>query len=138
LLVYTGSQTVFVQGFLRATLLAPNAEIDVISIGHDPGHVGQLIGKRIEVHQETTIWHRPFTRDDCEEVDASGCGLVFGCAPKDTDGDGLTDCDEDSDLDFFFGPIARFSTVPKPPGRLAAPPRRPAPPSILPQRSTPV
>src|SRR5690606_15661569 len=72
------------------------------------------------------------------EVDASGCGLVFGCAPKDTDGDGLTDCDEDSDLDFFFGPIARFSTVPKPPGRLAAPPRRPAPPSILPQRSTPV
>ncbi len=108
LFAYTGPETnvsepptVVIEAFFRGTIVAPNAEVSIGTVGHDPGHVGQIFAKRIEVHQATTIWHRPYTRDDCAEVDASGCGLVFGCAPKDTDGDGLTDCDEDADGDFW-------------------------------------
>src|SRR5690606_14281747 len=34
---------------------------------------------------------------DCATADPEGIGAVFGCEPRDSDGDSLSDCDEDTD-----------------------------------------
>jgi RHS repeat-associated protein len=98
---YAGTETATIEAPFRGMLVAPRAIINLASTG--VGHTGSFFGKVIEAHQWTTIWHRPFERDDCATAD-DGCGSVFGCAPRDQDGDGLSDCDEETDHDPWTDP----------------------------------
>src|SRR5690606_10540814 len=80
-------------------LVAPNAFVQLPTGIEQFGHHGQLIAANVTVHQITDFFHHPFERDDCHVADPEGIGAAFGCKPRDTDGDSLSDCDEDTDGD---------------------------------------
>ncbi len=99
LFAVTGTGPVTVDANLRGTLVAPMATVSLPTGNSALGHQGSLFASSITLHQVTDFFHHPFDRDDCNVVDPEGLGGVFGCAPRDSDGDSLSDCDEDTDSD---------------------------------------
>ncbi len=77
---HAGTSNVDLQVGFVGTVVAPNAQIDLRrpTTGQ---HKGSFFGARIEAFSDSTILHIPFD-------------WSFLCARGDSDGDGLTDCDD--------------------------------------------
>ncbi|HWA77252.1 MAG TPA: hypothetical protein VG937_33185 [Polyangiaceae bacterium] len=54
LLVYTGAGMASIEQPLGATLVAPNAKVELKSVAN-PGHGGAVFAKQVELHQNTTF-----------------------------------------------------------------------------------
>jgi len=76
LLVVAGQQTVVVSAPFHGAIFAPNAKIELASVGA-PGHVGQFIGRQVEIHQGQTVGYAPY--DSWGELwDRTGPGTSGG------------------------------------------------------------
>jgi len=57
---YLGTSSAFVGGPFRGTILAPNAEINLATVGAT-GHEGAFFGKVVRVAADVQVVHRPFS-----------------------------------------------------------------------------
>ncbi len=99
LFAVTGAGPVTLEQNFRGTLLAPLAEIVLPTGDIDTGHDGSVYGRSVTAHQYTDFYFHPYQLEpqDCSVLDPQGLGGVPGCAPKDSDGDGISDCVEEND-----------------------------------------
>lgn len=66
-LYYYGTETFFVYGLWRGTIIAPNA---MVVLGQNQRKVlyGQFLAKQLTVHQYSTIWFIPFNPKESEQI----------------------------------------------------------------------
>lgn len=74
MVIYYGSNTVFVQKNFAGTIIAPNAEVVIGQVGKE--FYGAIYAKRIIVHQETKVTWVPFVNAQASAVAINNSNLI--------------------------------------------------------------
>lgn len=82
LVVYLGTNLAYVEAALHGTVVAPNARVELRSPNRGGKHRGAVFGKEVQVYSASIFEHVPFEWQS------------FLCPAGDTDGDGVSDCDD--------------------------------------------